>query len=190
MRAGQRETGHAMVKRSRVPAFGGVASRAIRQRKRRTRRGVHRIIGLLPGCKVASRISAGCRGNLQIVIIVDVAGGTGKIRVTVGQKKAGKRVVKTGGVPANCCVAIRAVCHREHGSRTGMNRVVRLLPGGEVASGVAAIGGRNLQVVVVVDVARLAWHVGMAVRQREARGAVIKLGAQPGVKRMTSLASG
>ena len=125
---------------------------------------MHRIIGLLPGCQVASGIPAGCRGNLQIVIIVDVAGGTGKIRVTVGQKKAGKRVIETGGVPANCCVAVRAVCHREHGSRTGMDRVVRLLPGGEVASGVAAIGGCNLQIVVVVDVAGLARHVGMTVR--------------------------
>lgn len=44
-----------------------------------------------------------------------------------------------------------------------MRRIVGLLPGGEMAAGVAAIRGSNFQIVVVVDVASDASHVGVAI---------------------------
>ena len=69
-----------------------------------------------------------------------------------------------------------------------MSWIVGLLPGGKVAAGVAAIRGRDGQIVVVVDVAGSAGNVGVAIGQREARGAVVKFCAQPGVEQMATLA--
>lgn len=51
-----------------------------------------------------------------------------------------------------------------------------------MASGVPAICRRDRQSVVVVDMARSAGHVGMAIGQQEARRAVIELRAQPTIK--------
>ena len=59
-----------------------------------------------------------------------------------------------------------------------------------MASGISAIGWRDLQVVVVVDVARGAWHVGVAVRQQESSGAVVKLGVGPGIEGVAGFAGG
>ena len=66
-----------------------------------------------------------------------------------------------------------------------MCRIVGLLPGGEVAAGIPAIRGCNLQSVVIVDVALRAGgyfsrrgHL-VRVRQRETGGAVIKRRIRP-----------
>ena len=61
-----------------------------------------------------------------------------------------------------------------------MGRVVGFLPIGEVAAGIAAIGGSDLQIVVAVDMALRTLHRGMRVGQRESRGAVIKGRVVPG----------
>ena len=55
-----------------------------------------------------------------------------------------------------------------------MRRRVGLLPGRQMASGISAIGRSYRQTVVVVDVAQIAGHVGMAVSQREPGCAVIE----------------
>ena len=55
-----------------------------------------------------------------------------------------------------------------------MRRIVGLLPRRQVALRVAAIVRPNLQIVVVVDVARGARHIGMPVRQQKPRRAVIE----------------
>ena len=60
-----------------------------------------------------------------------------------------------------------------------MRGVVGLLPGGEMAPGIAAVCGRDLQVVIVVDVARRARNVGVAVGEQETGGAVIERGGRP-----------
>jgi hypothetical protein len=57
--------------------------------------------------------------------------------------------------------------------------IVGLSPGGEVATGISAIGGRNLEIVVVVDVAGGAGDVSVAVGEWKAGGAVIEDGAGP-----------
>jgi hypothetical protein len=69
-----------------------------------------------------------------------------------------------------------------------VNGIVRLLPRRQVASGRAASRRRNLQIVIVIDVARGAGHVGMPVRQRKSCRAVIKRGTQPTVKFVAPLA--
>jgi len=65
----------------------------------------------------------------------------------------------------------------------------RLLPGCQVAAGIAAIGWDNLQIVVVIDMAVRARYVRVAVNQEESRRRVIELGVQPSVKTMTRFAS-
>ena len=65
-----------------------------------------------------------------------------------------------------------------------------LLPSCQVASRVSAIVQRGRQIVIVVDMAEGASHVGMALGQRESSRAVVELGIQPGIKRMAALAGG
>ena len=61
-----------------------------------------------------------------------------------------------------------------------MHGIIRLLPGRQMASGVAAVGRRSGQSVVVVDVAIRAGHNFpgrrhlVRIRQRETRGRVIE----------------
>ena len=101
----------------------------------------------------------------QGVVIVDVALGAGSSRVRSGQGKAGGGVVEGSHIgPGNRIVALRAVCDGERRSRSGMHWIVCLLPRREVATGVAAIRGRDLEIVIVIDVAARAGDVGMAVR--------------------------
>jgi len=67
-----------------------------------------------------------------------------------------------------------------------VHRIVGLLPGREVALGVAAVRRANLQIVVIVDVA-VGAGVDLAggsqlvgIREREASGGVIKIRGVPG----------
>ena len=74
-------------------------------------------------------------------------------------------------------MACRAVPDSERRSRGGVGRVIGLLPGRQVALRVPAIRGLDGQVVIVVDVAGSAGHIGVAVGQQETRRAVIELRA-------------
>jgi hypothetical protein len=60
-----------------------------------------------------------------------------------------------------------------------VSRVFGLLPGGEVAAGIAAIGRSGLQVVVSVDVAGRAGNIGVAVDQQETGDAVVECRGSP-----------
>ena len=66
-----------------------------------------------------------------------------------------------------------------------MRRIIRLLPGGQMASRVPAVGRRDRQSEIVVDVAIRAGHdfTGrghlVRIRQRETRRTVIKDCASP-----------
>ena len=65
-----------------------------------------------------------------------------------------------------------------------MHGVIRLLPRGQVALRVSAIGRRNRKRVVIVDVAQSASDGRVRVRKRESGGAVIKHSGGPGRNRM------
>jgi hypothetical protein len=187
--AGQSETSHAVVKRRRVPALGGMAGRAIRRGKCRPGSRVHGVRRLLPFRKMASRTSAVRWRNRQIVVVVDVAGSAGHIRVAVRQQESCGRMVEIGRVPALGGMAGRAIRDGKDGPRRRVYGIVGLLPGRQVALRIPAVRRRDLQIVVVVDVAGCASHVGMAVRQRKSRGIVIKFRTHPTVKRMAGFAS-
>ena len=53
------------------------------------------------------------------------------------------------------------------------------LPGGQMALRISAIGRRNRQGIVVVDVARSAGHVGMPVGQQETGRTVVECRCRP-----------
>ena len=55
-----------------------------------------------------------------------------------------------------------------------------------MATGVTAIGGSDLEVVIVIDVAGSAKHVGVAIGEREANGSVVKFAIGPGGDGMAS----
>jgi len=75
----------------RVPTLGGMATSAIRHRKSRPGGGVHRIICLPPGRQVTLRVPAVGRRDLKAIVAVDVARGTGHVRMAIGQGEVDRR---------------------------------------------------------------------------------------------------
>jgi len=129
----QRKSRRAVVEYGRRPAHRIVAGRAVRRRKRRPRRWMHRIRGRLPGRQMASRIPAIVRRDRQIIIVVDVAQRAGHIRVPVRQQKSRRAVVELGVRPIIKRVARRAVRRRKCRSRRRVHRIRRRLPIRQVA---------------------------------------------------------
>ncbi len=121
----------------------------------------------------------------EVVGVVEVTGGTGRGEVRAGQRPAGSAVIKGGGIPGNRIVTRRAVRGRERSAGRGVHGVIGLLPGGQVALRVTAIGRLNIQRVVATNVALRASsdfarrRKLVRIRQREARGAMIELAVGP-----------
>ena len=143
MGACQREAGHAVIERSGVPTLGAVAICAIRRRKSGPRCRVYRSGGLLPSCQMASGVAAVRRRNRQIVIVVDMAGGTGHIGVAIRQQEARRAVIEDRRGPGNRVMASRAVADRKSRARRRVHRIVRPLPSRQMASRVSAIRRRG-----------------------------------------------
>ena len=129
MRPGQREARHAVVERSGVPTFRRMAIRAIRRRKSRTGRRVHRSCCLLPSRQMASGVPAVRRRNRQVVVVVDMARSAGHIRVAVRQQESRRAVIKNGGRPGNRVMASRTVAYSKSRAHRRVHRIIRLLPG-------------------------------------------------------------
>ena len=146
-----------------------------------------RIVRLLPGSQVASGIAAIGGSNRQVVIIVDVAGDARNVGVAIGQQKARDAVIEGDIGPRRGVVTIGTVGSGKTRAGFGVRRIVGLLPSGEVAAGIAAIGGSDRKVVIIVDVAGSARKVGVAVGQQETRAAVIEFRAQPAIKVVATL---
>ena len=94
--------------------------------------------------------------------------------VRAHQSETGNAVIEGSGVPALSGVAVGAIRGSEGSSGSGVDRRGGLLPGGEMAAGISAIRGSNLQIVIIVDVARSAGNVGVSIGEKESGGAVIK----------------
>jgi hypothetical protein len=189
----QRESGGVVIPGG-SPIRGGVAGRALRRGE-----SSGNVVGNRAtegGCAVVfvfvATIAIGVGGS-EIVIIVHVAIGAGRGGMHAGEGPAGGAVIEGGGGPGNGVVAGRAIGGGEGSARGRVRRIVGLLPGGEVATGIAAIVGLNLQRVIIVDVARGA--VGgftgrrelMRIGERKAGGVVIESGIRP---RKSVVASG
>lgn len=174
VRAHQRESRNAVIERGRSPARGRVAIRAIRGGERRAGRRVHRLIRVVPIRKVALGIAALRRGNRQRIVVVDMALRALQIRMALGQQESRRAVVEYRGGPGHGVVAGRALGGRERSSSRRVDWIVRLLPRGQMALRITAIGRRNRQRVVVVDVALRALQIGVTVREQESGRGVIE----------------
>jgi hypothetical protein len=190
VRAGQSKTGNCVIKGSGVPTSGRMAVGAIGGSKAGARGGVNRIVGLLPLGEVASGIAAIRGSDFEIVIVVDVARSAWHVGVAERELKAGGAVIKGCGIPTCGVVAGSAVGCRESRTSRGVRRICRFLPSGKVASGIAAVGRLDLQIVIVVDVALLAGNVGVAVGKQKTGGAVIEFCAEPAIETVAALAIG
>lgn len=113
----------------------------------------------------------------------------GNVCVAEGQREAGKAVIKIRRVPTLRRVAVGTVGQGENRARSRVNGVSRLLPGGEVTAGIAAVCRCDLQIVVVVDVAIGAGNVCVTVDQQKACRRVIEFRVQPCVETVASFAS-
>jgi len=143
----------------------------------------------VPLGKVAGSVAAIGGLDREVVIVVGVAAGAGCGDMSASQDESRHRVIEGADVrPGNRVVALRAICDGEGDAGSGMYGIVGLLPGREVAAGVAAIGGSNLEIVIVVGMATGAGNVGVACGERKPRGAVVELGSEPTIERMTALA--
>jgi len=152
------------------------------------------VIGLLPGRQMALRVPAIRGSDLQVVIVVDVAvrasvhlAGRRQL-VRTRQRKTGSAVIENRAQPGDGIVASRASRHRKGIRRSAVFGIASVLPRRQMALRVAAIGRRNLQVVVVVDMAGRARHIGVAVGQKKTGSAMVKFCAQPTVESVAGLA--
>lgn len=138
-------------------------------------------------------VAAVAGGGIQCVVVIDVARGARCRRrrhVHSGQRESRGAVIEGGRSPSRCGVARGTVRRGERGTGSRMHRSGGLLPRGQVALRVSAIGGRNHQAVIVVDVAKIAGHVGVSARQRESGGGVIEDASGPRRNRMAGGAGG
>lgn len=74
---------------------------------------MHGVIGLLPSSEMAPRRPTSGRRNLKVVVVIDVARGTGHVGMAVRQRKSCGGVVKNGVIPTGGVVALRAICGGE-----------------------------------------------------------------------------
>jgi hypothetical protein len=107
------------------------------------------------------------------------AGGWRRGHVRSGQGKPGGAVIERRRVPPCGGMASGTVRRGKGGAGSGVHGIIGLLPGGQMALRVAAIGRGNRQTVVVVDVAERASHIRMAIGQQETGRAVVKCRRRP-----------
>ena len=150
VRTHQRPSRRCVIERNVCPQRGIVARRTVRSGKRRARRRMRGVIGLLPSRQVASGISAIIRLNRQVVVVVDMAVGAGVHLasrghlVRIGKWKARGAVIESRGLPRDGSVAIRAGRNWEYVRSGRVIGVGSLLPGGQVALRVPAVRRCNL----------------------------------------------
>jgi hypothetical protein len=119
-------------------------------------------------------VAAHAIGGVKRVIIVDMALRAGSCGVRAREREAGDAVIERCRIPADGGMAASAIGGGKCWPGGRVDRIVGLLPCGEVAPGIAAIIGSNLEVVIIVNVATGAGHVGVAIGQGEAGSAVIE----------------
>lgn len=133
-----------------------------------------RVISLLPSGQVATGVAAVVGLNIQSVIVVYVATRAGNVCMAIGQRETCSGVIEGDIGPRGCVVTLGAIGERKGRTSLWMRRIIRLLPSGEVAASVSAIGGSNLEIVVVVDMATGAGDIRVPIREWEACRAVVK----------------
>ena len=187
MPVGQWESGGTVIEDARGPRRDGVASGAGGCRRGET--GSDVIWNRAADARSAQKsrlVAAVAISGIERVIVIYVAGRAGSRRrqMRSGQGETGNAVVEGCSAPACRRVAMRTICRRKRGARSGMHGSVGLLPGRQMATRVTAVRRGDRQTVVVVDVAQIAGHVRMPVGQQESRRAVIEDCGRPTDRRV------
>jgi len=179
MQSGERESGFVVIECRAHPAAGGVAGLASLGES------AGNVVGIRSSLKILE-VARHARSAVQSVVAVDVAIGALSRRrgVQSGQGKAGGGVIKLAVGPLHDVMALLTGC-----GETGVRH--RSRGAGEIFL-VTREARRAGQVVIVVDVAidALAGRIRVSSSQKEPGHAVIKLGVQPVVCRVTALARG
>ena len=92
-----------------------------------------------------------CRGEIVIVVQMTIGARCGNVRA--GESPAGGAVIEHCGGPGNRVVTRGAVGGGKRRARGRVRRIIGLLPGGEVTTGIAAIVGLRSEIVVAANVA-------------------------------------
>jgi hypothetical protein len=139
------------------------------------------------------RVAAVTIRRTERVIVIDMAGRARGRGVRSDQSKSGYAVVERRRRPAGRRVAIGAIGGAKRGARSRVHGSRRLLPGRQVALRISAVGRRNRQCVIIVNVALRALQIGVAQSQIEpgraviGEGSIIPCDRQRGVARGASL---
>jgi hypothetical protein len=192
MAVGQGEAGSRVIEYARGPGGDWVARCALCCRRRKSGRDVIWYCaadryGAREGCLMAAITIR----RIEREIVTHVAGSAGRRRrghMRSGQRKARRAVVESCRVPTYRRVASGAVRCRERVSGRRVWGSIGLLPGRQMATGIATIGRCNGQTVVVIDMAQTAGHVSMPIRQRKAGRCMVKDSRGPGGNRVASSA--
>ena len=111
-----------------------------------------------------------------------MAGLTGRRRMRAGERELRRTVIKRGGLPDSCHVARLTNVAEPTGN------VIRICRGRKICR-VTLVATRIGELIVAIDVARLAWRRCMCARQRELRRTVIKRRWLPHGRRVACLAN-
>jgi len=99
MHSRQRKPCGAVVECSRRPTYRRVASGTVCYGKCGSGCGVGWGVGLLPGRQMAAGVSAIGRGDRQSVVVIDVAQIAGHGGMRIGEREAGRTVIKNSRRP-------------------------------------------------------------------------------------------
>ncbi len=188
MPIGQHEAGRAVIEDSRSPSGNRVARCAGRSRSREPCRDVVRYVpakcsGALE-CRLVASITIRRTEGVVVVHMARNAGGWRRRHVCAGQGKPGCAVIERCRRPTHRRVTSGTVGCSKRRTGCGVHRIIRLLPGRQMAARIPAIGRRDRQIVVVIDVAGSAGHGGMAIGQQKPGRAVVECRRRPTDRRM------
>ena len=107
----------------------------------------------------------------------------------IGEQESRRAVIECCCRPTHRRVAGRAIRKRKRRPGCWMDGVLGLLPGRQMASGIAAVGRSDHQIIVIVNMTKGAGYIRVAIGQQETGRAVVELGVQPTVERMAGFAS-
>ena len=96
------------------------------------------------GALERSRVAAIAVRGIQRVVVIRMAGSARGRKVRAHQRKPGDAVIERGSVPTCRGVAVSAIPHRKSCTRRRMHRIVRSLPGGQMALRISAAGRSDL----------------------------------------------
>ena len=169
--ASERPSGGAVVKLAVGPGDGVVASGAERSGELRGNVIGHEAAESLRTGPIGSMAPVAVRaGGGEVVVVVDVAKRAGGCGVCADECKSGDGMIEGAlSVQVSGVVTSGTIRGGEGGASGGVGGIVGLLPGGEVAAGIAAISGSNLKIVIIVDVATGAGHIRVACGQTGSR---------------------